>query len=94
MGMATPEYMPPEFLEYLAEKDKHMANHKKIEELKTLIKPECIDVWSLGAILLEIFSGVPLWLSLKGRVTYSDKSVFRYGLFGVRGRIYDKIRTK
>ena len=44
--------------------------------------------------MLEILTGVPLWLSLKGRVSYKEKTVLRYGLFGVRGRNYDKILAR
>jgi hypothetical protein len=35
------------------------------------------DVWALGSILMEVLSGFPLWLSLKGKiVTQEGKSIF------------------
>lgn len=53
------------------------------------------DVWSLGAILLEIMSGFPLWLSLKGRVSLPNgKNIIGMGLFGVQGREGKKILIK
>ena len=30
--------------------------------------PWSIDVWSLGALILECVIGFPLWLSYKGRI--------------------------
>jgi hypothetical protein len=41
-------------------------------------------MWSLGAILLELLTGVPIWMSLKCRtVPYSGKTIMGMGLFGV-----------
>ena len=49
-------------------------------------KSYIFDIWSLGSILLEILTGFPLWLSLKGRVKGSNgKNIINYGLFGVSG---------
>jgi hypothetical protein len=43
-----------------------------------------IDVWSFGAILLEMVIGFPLWLSYKGRIVKDElSSVCMIGLFGV-----------
>ncbi len=50
-----------------------------------------IDVWSLGSVLLEIVSGVPLWMSLKTIVRRKNQEVIRYGLFAIKGRAFDKI---
>ena len=33
--------------------------------LKNYKKSWVIDVWSLGCVVLEIISGIPLWMSLK-----------------------------
>jgi dual specificity tyrosine-phosphorylation-regulated kinase 2/3/4 len=53
------------------------------------------DIWSLGSILVEIFSGFPLWLSLKSRVLTKDgRSIVNFGLFGVAGRDNGKILKK
>jgi len=41
-------------------------------------------MWSFGALLLEIITGFPLWLSMKGRVkTQKGKNIFGFGIFGV-----------
>jgi len=56
--------------------------------------PWVIDVWSLGCVLLEIISGIPLWMSLKTIVKRKSKELIRYGLFAVKGRTFDKIIRK
>jgi dual specificity tyrosine-phosphorylation-regulated kinase 2/3/4 len=66
--MATPEYMPPEILNYILfqndlEYDKELI--KKIEQYKN---PWVIDIWSVGCIFLEIVCGVPLWMSIKTKI--------------------------
>jgi dual specificity tyrosine-phosphorylation-regulated kinase 2/3/4 len=48
----------------------------------------------LGAILLEILIGVPLWMSLKCKVEVRGKAIMKHGLFAVKGRSYDKIYNK
>lgn len=53
--------------------------------------PWVIDVWSLGSVLLEIVSGIPLWMSLKTIVKRKHQEVIRYGLFAIKGRAFDKI---
>ena len=46
-----------------------------------------IDIWSLGCVILEIISGIPLWMSLKTVVlNKSNTEVLEYGLFAVKGR--------
>jgi dual specificity tyrosine-phosphorylation-regulated kinase 2/3/4 len=82
--MATPEYMPPEILNYILfqndlEYDKELL--KKIEQYKN---PWVIDIWSVGCIILEIVCGVPLWMSIKSTS----------GLFAVKGRLFPKIIAK
>jgi serine/threonine protein kinase len=53
------------------------------------------DIWSLGSILIEILSGFPLWLSLKGKVISVDgRNIMNYGIFGVSGRDNAKILQK
>jgi serine/threonine protein kinase len=62
--------------------------------------PWSIDIWSLGAIILEVVIGFPLWLSYKGRIIKdrgSDKQEASHcmmGLFGIQGRIPKKIIAK
>lgn len=91
MGMATPEYMPPELLNILFS---NKGTKSPLEQLMETTKPWSVDVWSLGAILVEAITGVPLWMSLKCRVDIGNKSVVRMGLFAAKGRAYDKIYLK
>jgi Protein kinase domain. len=91
IGMATPEYMPPEFLQKLMGSK---GNKSTIEQLADKSYPWSIDVWSLGAIILEIVTGVPLWMSLKCKIEVRGRAVTKQGLFAVKGRSYDKIYAK
>jgi len=50
-----------------------------------------IDVWSLGAILLEMVSGIPMWISYKCMVNRKGRDVLDYGLFSNINRSFDKI---
>lgn len=52
-------------------------------------QPWSFDVWSLGAIALELSIGMPLWMSYKCRV--SDEQRATTGLFAVPGRDPEKI---
>lgn len=38
------------------------------DSISKRIHPWSIDVWSMGAIFLEILIGFPLWMSYKGRI--------------------------
>ena len=53
--------------------------------------PWSFDMWSMGAILLEVVTGFPLWLSLKGRIDKGDRDVIGMGILGVPGRNNAKI---
>ena len=46
------------------------------------------DVWALGVMLIEIVSGVPLWLPLKCQVVKKDGKIKndKKGVFGVKSR--------
>ena len=59
-----------------------------------MIQPWSIDMFSLGAILLEILTGFPLWLSLKGRVETNTYDRISYGLFAVKGKDTKQILKK
>lgn len=61
----------------------------KMEKYKN---PWTIDVWSLGCIVLEIITGVPLWMSLPTRI--QDTGIKATGIFAVKGRIFQKIIEK
>lgn len=62
-----------------------------MEYVQKYNNPWVIDVWSLGSVLLEIVSGVPLWMSLKTICKKKNQEVIRYGLFAIKGRAFDKI---
>lgn len=65
LSLSTPEYIAPEILKYLS-----MRSQCKLGESVASIIDRCnpwsFDMWSMGALLLEIVTGFPLWLSMKG----------------------------
>merc|ERR1719409_529508 len=64
-------------------------------KLRRHSRPWSFDIWSLGAILLELSLGTPLWLSYKCRVAEDNRSFSAAtGLFAVPGRDPEKIRAK
>jgi serine/threonine protein kinase len=63
--MATPEYMPPEILDMFKNKQKNIHYNENLDLITT---PWSIDMWSVGAVLLEILTGLPHWLAYKCRV--------------------------
>ena len=85
----TPEYISPEITELL-----DSTNNTKdiISFLNNLIDYSwCIDIWSLAVTILEIIQACPLWMSYKAKVIIRGKTIFKFGLFGVKGRDNDKI---
>merc|ERR1711959_836815 len=55
-------------------------------------QPWSFDVWSLGAMMLELCHGAPLWLSYKCHVQGPNgRDRVTTGLFAVPGRRADKI---
>ena len=90
--MSTPEYLPPEIQTFLSRRFSTQLNYN-INDFSSVTY--VFDIWSLGSILLEILSGFPLWLSLKGKIQNLDgKNMLNYGLFGVQGRDNAKIFQK
>eukprot|EP00929_Paragymnodinium_shiwhaense_P007733 TRINITY_DN111646_c0_g1_i1.p1 TRINITY_DN111646_c0_g1~~TRINITY_DN111646_c0_g1_i1.p1 ORF type:complete len:427 (-),score=89.63 TRINITY_DN111646_c0_g1_i1:130-1410(-) len=88
LALATPEYMPPEAL------------HSCINQLRCggtdwqlNAQPWSYDMWSLGAIMLEIAYGVPHWLSYKCRVLDPEgqRDLSLLGLFAMPGRDSEKV---
>ena len=65
-----------------------------MEFLSDYEKPWVIDTWSLGCVLFEIVSGIPLWMSLKTLVTVNGREVIKNGAFAVKGRLFEKIIKK
>ena len=88
LRMATPEYMPPECLELM------QSTKESLDGLSARTQPWSVDMWSVGAILLEILTGFPQWLSLKGRVEVAKHSITGNGVFGVQGKSAAKIIQK
>merc|ERR1719409_2304226 len=61
-------------------------------KLRRHSQPWSFDIWSLGAILLELSVGTPLWLSYKCRVADDNRpNGAAVGLFAVPGREAEKI---
>jgi dual specificity tyrosine-phosphorylation-regulated kinase 2/3/4 len=51
-------------------------------------------VWSLGCLILEIVSAVPLWMPHKSLIGTGADHIVRSGIFVVRERALDKIVEK
>lgn len=93
VSMSTPEYLSPEVLKFID--TRHSAGQEGGKTFFSKMEPWSYDIWSLGAIFLEIITGFPLWLGLKGKIkTKSGKNVVNFGVFGVQGRVNAKIVTK
>lgn len=93
INMSTPEYLSPEVLKYID--NKHSSGSMGAKSLFGKMEPWSYDIWSLGAIFLEILTGFPLWLSLKGKITTrKGRNIVNFGIFGAQGRVNSKIITK
>jgi len=93
INMSTPEYLSPEILKYID--NRHAVGQEGAKALFNRMEPWSYDIWSLGAIFLEIVTGFPLWLGLKGKITTrKGKNVVNFGIFGVQGRVNAKIVNK
>lgn len=62
-----------------------------MQELSSNINPWSMDMWSIGTIFLEILTGFPMWLGLKGRTIVGKRSITSMGLFATPGRDSVKI---
>lgn len=65
-----------------------------MEYLKEYNEAYFIDIWSLGCVILEVVSGIPLWMSLKTIVNYKGVDIIKRGLFATKGRVFDRIIDK
>lgn len=92
-SMATPEYMPPEILNYILFQNKLEYDEPMLGKMERYKNPWTIDIWSLGCIVLEIVTGVPLWMSIETKI--EEKNNLRVtGLFAVKNRVFSKIIQK
>ncbi|EAR93546.4 Serine/Threonine kinase (macronuclear) [Tetrahymena thermophila SB210] len=95
IGMATPEYLAPEMLELFAQRFNINNQVSQIEQLAKIANPWSVDMWSMGAVMLEVLTGLPHWLAYKCRVVDKQgKSNLKYGLFCTKGQDYEKIIQK
>jgi len=65
----TPEYLCPEINEV---SEKNISKQELTNFIKSL-NPWCIDIWSLGVIILEMVIGCPLWMSYKAKTIINGK---------------------
>jgi dual specificity tyrosine-phosphorylation-regulated kinase 2/3/4 len=95
-SMATPEYMPPEILNYIIHENGGEYEEDLYQHVMENYKhPWAVDMWSLGCVLLEIVVGVPLWMSLPLLVPGRNGSwLQKEGLFAVKGRLFPEIIKK
>lgn len=87
-SLATPEYMPPEALESCVTLSRGNVGGPASRKPA---RPWSFDIWSLGAIMLELCYGAPHWLSYRCRVHGRDGDRTLVGLFAVPGRDPDRI---
>eukprot|EP00403_Amphidinium_massartii_P024733 CAMPEP_0178406188 /NCGR_PEP_ID=MMETSP0689_2-20121128/18785_1 /TAXON_ID=160604 /ORGANISM="Amphidinium massartii, Strain CS-259" /LENGTH=408 /DNA_ID=CAMNT_0020027225 /DNA_START=43 /DNA_END=1269 /DNA_ORIENTATION=+ len=89
LSLATPEYMPPEALKGCISHSQGLSGSMG----RPREQPWSFDMWSLGAIMLELCYGVPHWLSYKCRVRNHDctKDHTLVGIFAVAGRDHERI---
>ncbi|KAL4455024.1 hypothetical protein ABPG74_006406 [Tetrahymena malaccensis] len=93
-SMATPEYMAPEILNFILYQNQLRHIPYLLEYLKNYQKTYVIDIWSLGCVMMEIISGIPLWMSLKTIVKHKGQELIRHGLFAAKGRVFENIIEK
>ena len=65
----TPEYLCPEINEVI---EKNISKTELTSFIKSL-NPWCMDMWSLGVIILEIIMSCPLWMSYKAKTIMNGK---------------------
>ncbi len=86
ISQTTPEYMAPEALRMLEMKKGRGGTESEMIELENSVRPWSMDMWSVGTIFLEILTGFPMWLALKGRTVSGNRSIQSSGLFAAPGR--------
>jgi serine/threonine protein kinase len=92
VSTATPEYQSPEVLKYLhhIQSSQNLSDKEKTEGSQNLFSSldgHSIDVWSLGITLLEILSGLPVWMQVETQVMKIDgTSITSSGILAVENR--------
>lgn len=94
INITTPEYMPPELLDSLnrpSSKSTCTLQESLLNIYKQRESVYKIDVWSLGVIILEILSAIPMWISYKCIFKRKGRDTLGAGLFSNINRSFDKI---
>ena len=61
----TAEYLPPEILQHLIDIETHPENKPNLSSnLFANITESSTDLWSLAIIIIEIITGIPVWIPL------------------------------
>mgnify|MGYP001210265258 CR=1 FL=1 len=95
--MTTPEYLPPEILDFVDFRMMNMVGYNDSIANQLNIERKLwewsIDIWSLGVIILETVIGFPIWMSYKGRIVkgHCTSTHLYTGTFAVQGRVPAKI---
>lgn len=67
-------------------------SNSQIEHLNRSTHPWSIDIWSVGAVLFEILTGIPHWLAYKCRIVdIFGKSIIKQGIFSAKLQDFNKI---
>lgn len=66
--MATPEYMCPEMLTFILRENQMTFDAGLLQYLNNYDREYVIDIWGVGCVLLEIISGLPLWMTFDTQV--------------------------
>ena len=68
------EYAPPEILNHLKNIKLHPENSCSLaSHLFAAITPTSTDIWAMGMILIEIITGIPIWIPKVCKVYGHDK---------------------
>ncbi len=91
--MSTPEYTAPEILGLILCNffDKKIEREILLRRVLEESKPWSADIFSLGCVILEILTGVPLTMSKPVAFKFQDKIYKKKGIFSDEGRAFDKI---
>ena len=95
--MTTPEYLPPEILDFVDFRMMNMVGYNDSIANQLNIERKLwewsIDIWSPGVIILETVIGFPIWMSYKGRIVkgHCTSTHLYTGTFAVQGRVPAKI---